>query len=111
MIAHYNTCPMLCVQVAALQMKNKKGIRWHPLLPCWCLNISRISPKAFEVMPESGISLPTRRTLNDYTHWMAMKPGFQHEIDRFLMSEAKVNDLKDWERWVSCFTSIIMSLT
>ncbi len=64
----------------------------------WCLNISRVSPKAYEIMKESGISLPTRRTLNDYTHWVTAKPGFQNEIDELLMTEAKVNELKDWEK-------------
>ena len=84
--------------MAALKRKDKRGIRWHPLFLRWCLNLSRISPKAYEVIRESGISLPTKRTLNDYTHWVSAKPGFQNEIDEFLMAEARVNELKDWQR-------------
>ena len=48
-------------------------------------------------MRESGISLPTRRTLNDYTHWMSAKAGFSSEIDEFLQTEAKVEELEDWQ--------------
>lgn len=50
-------------------------------------------------MQESGIEMPTRRTLNDYTHWVSAKPGFNHEVDNFLKSEAKVVDLEDCQRY------------
>ena len=45
-----------------MKLKRKEGMRWHPLFIRWCLNLSRVSPKAYEVMKESGIYLPTRRT-------------------------------------------------
>ena len=59
-----------------------------------------MSPKGYEVLRESGLKLPTRRTLNDYTHWITAKPGFQNDVDCFLMKEAKVNQLEDWQRYV-----------
>ncbi len=46
-----------------------------------------MSPKAYEILRESGLKLPTRRTLNDYTHWISAKPGYQHEVDQFLMEQ------------------------
>ena len=94
------------VQVAAGKVKGPTGIRWHPLFIRWCLNLSRVSPKAYEVMRESGISLPTRRTLNDYTHWVSAKPGFSCEVEDFLRTEAKVDELEEWQRFVgtlACF--------
>ena len=42
--------------------------------------------------------MPTRRNLNDYTHWISAKPGFSHEVDVFLQTEAKVDELQDWQR-------------
>ncbi len=75
-------------------------MRWHPLFIRWCLNLSRVSSKAYEVMKESGIRLPTRRTLNDYTHFVDVKAGFSHEVDMFLRTEAKVDELNDWQRYV-----------
>ena len=73
-------------------------MRWHPMFVRWCLNLSRASPKAYGILRESGIQLPTRRTLNDYTHWVTAKPGFQYEIDELLIREAKVEELEDWQR-------------
>ena len=46
------------------------------------------------------MKLPTRRTLNDYTHWVSAKPGFSSEVDEFLRTEAKVDELEDWQRFV-----------
>ena len=73
-------------------------MRWHPMFVRRCLNLSRVSPKAYGILRESGIQLPTRRTLNDYTHWVTAKPGFQYEIDELLIREAKVEELEDWQR-------------
>ena len=84
--------------MAALKEKNKRRIRWHPMYLRWCLNLSRVSSEAYEVIKESGIHLPNRHILNDYTHWVSAQPGFQHEVDEFLMTEAKVKELKEWER-------------
>ena len=85
--------------MTAMKLKRKEGMRWHPLFIRWCLNLSRVSPKAYEVMKESGTQMPSRRTLNNYTHWVSAKPGFSHEVDAFLRTEAKVDELKDWQRY------------
>lgn len=82
-----------------MNVKGKSGMRWHPVFLRWCLNLSRVSPKAYEIMKQSGIELPTRRTLNDYTHWISAKPGFNHEVDMFLRSEAKIDELEVWQRY------------
>lgn len=82
-----------------MKLEKKQGMRWHPLFIRWCLNLSRVSGKAYEIMKESGIQLPSRRTLNDYTHWVTAQPGFSHEIDTFLKTEAKVDELDDWQRY------------
>ena len=88
------------MQVAAGKVKGTTGIRWHPLFIRWCLNLSRISQKAYDVMRESDISLPTRRTLNDYTQWISAKPGFSCAVDMFLKTEAKIDELEEWQRFV-----------
>ena len=50
----------------------------------WCY-ISRVSPKAYEMLKESGIQMPTRRTLND-------APGFHNAIDNMSVSEATIEN-------------------
>ena len=72
-----------------MNVKGKSGVRWHPIFLCWCLNLSRVSPKAYDIIKQSGIQLPTRWTLKDYTHWVSAKTGFNNEVDMFLKSEAK----------------------
>ena len=86
-------------KVSAMKAKKKTAVRWHPLFVRWCLNISRVSPKTYEIMRESGIELPTRRTLRDYTHWISAEPGFSNDIDDLLVKEAHVEELEDWQRY------------
>uniref|UniRef100_A0A1X7TDQ0 Transposable element P transposase-like RNase H domain-containing protein n=1 Tax=Amphimedon queenslandica TaxID=400682 RepID=A0A1X7TDQ0_AMPQE len=86
--------------VAAMNVKGRSGMRWHPVFLHWCLNLSRVSPKAYEIMKQSGIELPTRRTLNNYTQRISAKPVFSHEVDMFLRSEAKIDELEEWQRFV-----------
>ena len=94
--------------MTAGKAKRVTGVRWDPLFIRWCLNMSRVSPKAYEIMRESGISLPTRRTLNDYTHWMSAKAGFSSKIDEFLQTEAKLEELKDWQKYVCSYICMLL---
>lgn len=84
--------------MSALKAKGKTGVRWHPLFIRWCLNLSYISSSAYQAMRESGLQMPTIRTLSDYTHWIESKPGFSSEVDLFLKKEARVDELQDWQR-------------
>lgn len=87
------------MQVLALKVKGKTGVRWHPLFLRWCLNLSRVSSNAYEIMRDSGVKLPTIRTLNDYTHWISTTPGFSNDIDKMLVKEMRVDELEDWQRY------------
>lgn len=88
-------------KVSASKSKTKKAIKWHPIFVRWCLNISRVSPKAYEILRESGVQLPTRRTLNDYTHWLHAEPGFHNAIDNLLATESNIKNLEEWQRLYS----------
>jgi len=85
-------------QVAASKAA-KTGVRWHPLFVRWCLNIMLTSGKTYDIIRDSGlISLPSRRTLRDYTHWMKLTPGFNAEVINHLRREANVDSLASWQR-------------
>ena len=46
------------------------GMRWHPLMIKWCLHLCHFSSSGYEALRKSGcISLPSQRTLRDYTHF------------------------------------------
>lgn len=83
-----------------MNAKGKNGRRWHPLFIRWCLNIALTSSKTYDIMRESGfIILPSKKTLRDYTHFFKSQPGFQAEVDGFLMDEAKIKELDVvWKR-------------
>lgn len=82
-----------------MKAKSKNAFRWHPLFIRWCLNIMLTSSKTYEIIRESSfITLPSKRTLRDYTQWFRSKVGFQDEVDGYLLDEAKVNQLEEWEK-------------
>ena len=57
-------------QLEVASKKDKRGLRWHPLMIRWCLYIRYRSSGAYEALRESGIlALPSQRTLRDYTHY------------------------------------------
>lgn len=60
------------------------------------------SGKSYDILRESGfISLPSRRTLRDYTHWLKLKPGFDSNVINFLIAEAKIDTLADWQKLIN----------
>ena len=60
-------------------------MRWHPLVIRFALNLRYLSGTAYQAVLQSGmISLPSERTLSDYTHWATPNTGVQQEfIERF----------------------------
>jgi hypothetical protein len=88
-------------QSAALKVKGKSGIRWHPLFIRWALNIMICSPKTYNVMRESGVlTLPSTRTLKDYTHWFQSGVGFQNEVFEQLQEDYRINEFNESQRQV-----------
>ena len=88
-------------QKKAKQLKNLKQMRWHPMLIKWCLRMKLISSSAYSAFRSSGLlKLPSERTLRDYTHWIKARPGFQVEVDRQLIEEAKLTSIPDFQKYV-----------
>ena len=66
------------------------------------------SSKTYEIIRDSGcISLPSKRTLQDYTHWIKLQPGFNADIIEHLRKEANVDGLSDWEKYVVLLRSCL----
>ena len=62
-------------------VKDKRQMRWHPLIVRFALNLKYLSTSAYRAMRKSGIiHLPSERTLSDYTHWTAPHSGVSLEF-------------------------------
>ena len=82
---------------------SSRQMRWHTTFIKWCLNIKLHSSAAYEVIRDSGfMSLPSTRTLRDYTHHMKSSTGFLPEVTEQLINhEIKVDSLKLYEKHVT----------
>ena len=86
-------------QLMAVQTKERRQLRWHPMMIKWCLNLKFLSSGAYGAL-RSVLSLPSERTLRDYTHWIDSSPGFHADIDKQLMDEARVKTIPDFQKYV-----------
>ena len=88
-------------QLKAASCGDKRQMRWHPAMVKWCLYLRHQSSTAYETLRQSGfISLPSQRTLRDYTHYTSTTIGFSDEIDEQLMNAADLPNLKDYQKCV-----------
>ena len=88
-------------QLEALRVRDKRQIRWHPMMIRWCLSLKLISSASYRALRSSNLLvLPSERTLRDYTHFVKAKPGFQPEIDEQLCRNAKLDSIPDFQKYV-----------
>lgn len=74
------------------QGKQKNGNRWHPLMIRWCLYLRHCSSKAYDVIRDSGcITLPSQRTLRDYSNAVSAGAGFSAEVDEQVLQASKLS--------------------
>ena len=86
-------------QKKAASVCNPRQMRWHPVMIRWCLNLKLISSAAYHGLRSSGfVTLPSERTLRDYTHYVKSSTGFQRDVDLMLAKEAKLSEIPDWKR-------------
>ena len=88
-------------QLKAAQCKDPRHMRWNPVMIKWCLYLRHKSSGMYEAMRESGcISLPSQRTLRDYTHCFDASTGFSDDVDKMLIEVAKLNTCEEYQKYV-----------
>ena len=67
----------------------------------WCLYLRHQSRSAYETLRSSGcLSLPSQRTLRDYTHYTSTTIGFSDEVDKQLIATAGMSNLQEYQKAV-----------
>ena len=88
-------------QQEAARQHDARTMRWHPQMIRWCLHFHLKSSGAYKLLRESGIvKLPSDRTLCDYTYFVPLKAGFQEDVESQLVKDARLESLKEWEKFV-----------
>ena len=83
-------------QSEAIKLNDRRQIRWHPMFIKWCLSLKFISSASYRALKSSNVlALPSDRTLRDYTHFIKAKSGFQPNLDRELLREAKLDKIEN----------------
>ena len=83
-------------------LKDKRQMRWDPLLIRFALSIKYASSAAYQQVTKLGfLALPSERTLRDYTHWCPTTSGVQlHFIEQ--MKKALSEECIDGEKKQFC---------
>ena len=83
-------------QLQGIQAKNCRQVRWHPALIKWCLHLKYKSSSAYHALRSTGVlTLPSERTLRDYTHWTKIDIGFSQAANEQIIHEANIKEDKD----------------
>jgi hypothetical protein len=82
----------------ALRM-DARAMRWHPLMIKWCLALRQNSPSAYSFIRESGmISLPSDRTLFDFSQWTNVQSGFNVAVIEKLGEELDLENCEQYKK-------------
>lgn len=88
-------------QLKAASLSDSRQMKWHPLMIKWALYLRHQSNKCYETLRESKcITLPSQRTLRDYTHYLPCNTGFSNEVDKELIRVSGVNTIQDFQKCV-----------
>lgn len=67
----------------------------------WCIYLRHLSGGAYDMIRDFGVvSLPSQRTLRDYTYYTKTCVGFSSEVDRQLMDVADIANCPEREKYV-----------
>ncbi|CAC5363149.1 THAP9 [Mytilus coruscus] len=85
-------------QMKCMNLQSTKGMRWHPMILRWCLYLRQKSSAAYDALRDSGfITLPSSRTLFDYSHYTRSDNGFLPDVIKVLQEEATKRDMYSTE--------------
>ena len=88
-------------QQQASSVASASSMKWHPLMIKWCIHLRNQSSSSYEALRQSGcISLPSQRTLRDYTHFAIATAGFSVDTDHQLLQAMEIESCPEWKKFV-----------
>ena len=87
-------------QEQAASVQKASLMRWHPLMIKWCLYLRHLSGSAYELLRNSGLKLPSQRTLRDYSYISPTSIGFSNQVDQQLMEAANIAECEKFQKCV-----------
>ena len=89
-------------QLANAKKRGPNQYRWHPMIVKWCLNMRLISGASYHAMRTGGfISLPSERTLRDYTNYIKATPGLHFDTLKQMKEQSKVSEMPAAKSYVT----------
>ena len=86
-------------QAKRSQLKDARGMRWHPTIIRWCISLFAKSPAAYRQLSGSGfLSLPHPKTLQSYINFTKPSSGLNKDVIELLAGELKISDMEEWQR-------------
>ena len=72
---------------------NSLAIRYHPMIIRFCISLASKSPSAYDELRDTGLlTLPSRRTLRDYTNYVKPSVGFNPKVtDELICASARLS--------------------
>ena len=78
---------------------SKHAIRYHPMIIRFCISLASKSSSAYDELRSTGVlTLPSRRTLRDYTNYIKPSAGFNKKVIEELIKQTA--EFKGAERFV-----------
>ena len=88
-------------QQKACSLKDRRSMKWDPLMIRWCLYLRHLSSGAYETLRLSkAVVLPSQRTLRDYTHLTMASTGFSTDVDTQLIKMANLSSCPERGKFV-----------
>lgn len=81
-------------------LKNKRSMRWHPLMIRFALNLKYLSSGAYRAV-RNFMALPSNRTLCDYTHILEVESGVNCGMIERLKKDMNFETCAESEKLVS----------
>ena len=68
---------------------NPNAIKYHPMMIRFCISLAAISASAYDELRSCGIlTMPSRRTLRDYTNFIKPSAGFNPQVIETLINQS-----------------------